>query len=231
MRMVRPHALTLIFLCVFHAASIWAQEQPPAGETSGSKVFAGLDLFFSLLDVGSPQPNATPALDSQFGYQFGAGQVGFWGSSRRFGGDDDYLKYSVFTAYKIQFSGNASLRLQLDLHQFTTSKLGAQVDIEYANYGLFLYQQNNWLGKNGNRTEIGGRVAYKTFWDLDWPVEVSSVQNTVTAVGNYFSVHSGLSHKYSEQIRLALMARYVTLSASYNIDGFPFVYLRISGRF
>lgn len=204
-----------------------------AGNAAPSKTFAGLDLFFSAADRGEKQPNWTPALDAQFGYAWEKrARLGFFSSSRKFGLDDDYLKFSILGAYRIQLLQSLAIEMQLDLNQLILSRWGAWLDIDLWSYHLFLDQRNQWLGKDGTRSEMGLRKSWNAFWGFDWPLEISSVQNPGITANTYFSVRTGLSYKFSEPAQLALLFRYVSdSSVNFNIDGYPLAYFLFTGRF
>ena len=213
------------------AQSATEASRPSNASSGGSKVFAQLDLMFSVLDRGGPQPNSSPALDTQFGYQWDGPKLGFQATSRKLYVDDDYLKYSFFGSYGLRFSTNTGAELQLEVHQLTLSKLGYRAEIDLWTYFLIYQAHQNWLGTGANRTEIGVHKTFKVFWDLDWWSQVSSINNGATGLGSYFSITSGLSYPFSEQVKLGLFANFVTANVTYNLDGRPTAFFQLTGKF
>ncbi|MEI7972978.1 MAG: hypothetical protein WCH11_01275 [Bdellovibrio sp.] len=216
-----------------------AQEQPTeatensSGSSVSSKASAGLDLFFAAADRGEKQPNWPPALDAQFGYSWEKkARLGFFSSSRKFGLDDDYLKFSLVAAYRIQLLQSLALEMQFDLHQMNLSRWGGWLDLDLWTYHLFWDQRNKWLGKDGIRSEVGLRKSWNAFWGFDWPLEISSIQNPGITSQAYFSIRTGLNYKFAEPVQLALLFRYVSDSSiNFNVDGYPLAYFLFTSRF
>lgn len=204
----------------------------PISNSSSAKVIARLDLFFFLLNRGTTAQNSSPAIDTIFGYNFGGPKIGFQASSRKLYLDDEYLKYSVFVETGFKFSNETGLNFKIDLNQFTVSKIGYRLDLELWTYFLFYSKQDNWLGTNTNRVEIGVYKFWKTFWNLDWFNALSNVTNAAPAAGNYFLVRSGLGYSFNPQAIVSLNASFVSqTSIDYNIDGLAPLYLQFTGSF
>ncbi len=228
------YLLACILLVVFHSYCHRANAQvetPIDGQTATT---VGQEKFFTELDIvglfatdrGYSQPNRTPYLNATVGYQWGPARVGFFGTDAFLYDTDDYYKYAFFTDYKIPINLNWNLKLFLEVHQLTMSKLGYGFELSAYDYHVYFKKNENWLGYAGPRYSYGGWTDLKIFWDLLWRMEASYNTLSFPTGVDFIMVKTGLGYQWTN-LYLGVLAGMTSPNFNFNIFGEPLIYMLV----